>query len=349
MSAFTKKSSISLISASIFLVSMMLMMFVSCGPNAGDENKNANDSVAPELADLNRAIEENPTDANLYYKRCMWYLEHQDAEKALSDINKAIEYQPKVPLYYRTMSDVYFAMGKPQRSRDALNKAIEIDVEDTNSYLKLAELEFYFKEYKGTFDFLDKALKLDPYNAKAFFIRGMAFKEMGDTSQSIKALQTAVEYDQEYYHAFMQLGILFSIKHNPLAVEYFKNAIRLNPKSIEAYYALGMFYQENEEFNRAIETYTTLLKIDPKYKYAHFNLGYIHLVYLRVYDVAVQHFTRAIEVDNNYAEAWYNRGYCYELMGDVMHARSDYKQATMLKINYQRAIDGLNRVDKLMK
>ncbi len=344
-----KKSPQSFFKLSLILVSALFMVFVSCGPSGGDENTNANDSVAPELADLNRAIGENPTEASLFYKRCVWYLEHQEAEKALGDISKAIELQPKVPLYHRTMSDVYFAMGKPQRSRDALNKAIEIDVEDTTAYLKLAELEFYFKEYKGTFDFLDKALKLDPYNSKAFFIRGMAFKEMGDTAKAIKALQTAVEYDQEYYHAFMQLGILFSIKHNPLAVEYYNNAIRLNPKSVEAYYALGMFYQENEEYNKAIETYTTLLKIDPKYKFAHFNLGYVHLVYLRVYDVAVQHFTRAIEVDKNYAEAWYNRGYSYELMGDVMNARSDYKQATMLKPNYQRAVDGLNRLDKLMK
>jgi Tfp pilus assembly protein PilF len=66
-----------------------------------------------------------------------------------------------------------------------------------------------------------------------------------------------------------------------------------------------------------------------------------------VYDVAAKHFTDAINIDKNYAEAWYNRGYCYELMGDVMHAKSDYQQAIMIKANYQRAIDGLNRVDAL--
>jgi len=65
---------------------------------------------------------------------------------------------------------------------------------------------------------------------------------------------------------------------------------------------LAMFYQEHDELNSAIEEYTNILKIDPKYKAAHYNLGYIHLVYLKVYDVALKHFSNAILCDPNYAE-----------------------------------------------
>lgn len=332
----------------VVLIAFAALLMMSCGSSSTDKVENNLDSLPPELAELTKAIDAQPTAAGLYNKRAIWYLEHETPDKALSDIGKAIELEPKVPAYYRTMSDVYFSMGKPQRSRDALNKAIEINVDDTASYLKLAELEFYFKEYKNTFDFLDKALQLDPQNAKAYFIRGMAYKEMGDTAKAVRALQVAVDYDQDYYHAYMQLGLLYSVKHNPLAVDYFNNALNLNPQSVETYYALGMYYQENEEYNKAIEAYTTLLKIDPKFKYAHFNLGYIHLVYLQVYDVAIKHFTDAINVDKNYAEAWYNRGYSYELRGDVMNARKDYQQAVMIKPNYQRAVEGLNRLDKLI-
>jgi tetratricopeptide (TPR) repeat protein len=334
----------------ISLFAVLTFFLMSCGNGTKETDPNAKlDSLPPELAALTKAIQEKPTMAVLYQQRAQWYLENQLPDNALTDINKAIELDDKVPAYYRTLSDVYFSMGKSQKCRDALNKAIEINVDDTASYLKLAELEFYFQEYKKTFDLLDKTLQLDPENAKAFFIRGMAYKEMGDTAKAVRALQIAVEKDQEYYHAYMQLGLLYAQKHNPLAVDYFNNALNLNPKSIETYYALAMYYQENEEYNKAIETYTMLLKIDPKYKFAHFNLGYIHLVYLRVYDVAAKHFTDAINVDKNYAEAWYNRGYSYELLGDVMKAKSDYQQAIMIKPNYQRAVDGLNRVDALIK
>ena len=105
-----------------------------------------------------------------------------------------------------------------------------------------------------------------------------------------------------------------------------------------------MFYQETADFNNAIETYTTIIQIDPNYKFAYFNLGYIHLVYLKVYDVAIDYFTKAIKADPAYAEAYYNRGYSFELRGDMINAKTDYKKALELKTNYQKAIEGLNRV-----
>lgn len=337
-------------SKSVWLIITTILFFGACGNNNNNaDNKTVNDSLPPDLAAISQRIQEDPENAVLYDERAKLYLQKQKPEGALADINKAITIDSKNPVYYRTLSDVYFMMGKAQRSREALDKAIEVDQDDTSAYLKLAELEFYYKEYKKSFDYIEKALRLDPKNAKAFFIRGMAYKEMGDTTKAVKAFQMAVDFDQEYYHAYMQLGLLFSVKHNPLAVDYYNNALSLNPQSTETYYALGLYYQQNEQYNKAIESYTSLLKIDPKNKFAHFNLGYIHLVYLQVYDVAAKHFTDAINSDKNYAEAWYNRGYCFELLGDVMNAKNDYQQAIMLRPNYQRAIDGQNRIDDIIK
>jgi tetratricopeptide (TPR) repeat protein len=168
---------------------------------------------------------------------------------------------------------------------------------------------------------------------------------MIDTAKAVASFQKAVEQDPEYYHAYIQLGILYATKNSPLAVDYYNNALKKNPNSIEARYGLGMFYQENEEYNKAIIEYDSILRIDPKYKQAHYNLGYIHLVYLKVYNQAVKHFTAAIECDAKYAEAYYNRGYSYELMGDIMNAKTDYTKALELRSNYEKAITGLNRVD----
>ena len=54
----------------------------------------------------------------------------------------------------------------------------------------------------------------------------------------------------------------------------------------------------------------------------------------------------AINIDKNYAEAYYNRGYTYELMNDFDNARKDYKMAMQIKTNYQKAIEGMNRLEK---
>jgi len=329
---------------------LLLFLFTSCGNNNNtDKNNITSDSLPQDLAELTKKIDADPKNAELYNQRALLFLDKKEPDKALSDINKAITIDSKNSTYLLTLSDVYFSMGKIQNCRDALNKAIEMEPEDTKAILKLAELFYYMKDYKKTFEYTDKALKIDKLAAKADFIRGMAYKDMGDSAKAVRSFQTAVEKDQEYFHAYMQLGLIYSVKNNRLAVDYFNNALKLNPKSIEALYSLALFYQNTGEYNKAIERYTTLLQIDPKYKYAHYNLGYIHLVYLQTYDVAVENFTNAIICDPTYFEAYYNRGYCYELLGNVVFARKDYEQALKIKVNYQKAIDGMNRIDKLMK
>ncbi len=80
---------------------------------------------------------------------------------------------------------------------------------------------------------------------------------------------------------------------------------------------------------------------------AHYNKGYVHLVYKEEYAEAVSAFSRAIEIDNEYTDAYYNRGFAYELMGDLAGARKDYERVLRMKVNDDKAVEGLNRLDAL--
>lgn len=324
----------------------------SCGSSSKKSNINktiVSDTLSPEIAKLNAKIAANPDNSDLYNERAKLLVEKQKIDEALSDICTALNIDSSKAPYFLTLSDVYFAMGKIKNCKRSIEKSLALDPKYAEADLKYAELNLYFKEYKKTIEYIDKALAIDKINAKAYFMKGMTYKETGDTAKAISNFQTTIDQDPEYYHAFIQLGILFSVKKNKLAVDYFMNAIKLNPKSIDARYGLGMFYQETEEYDKAIIEYDSILRIDPKYKFAHYNLGYVHLVYLKVYSQAVKHFTNAIACDPKYAEAYYNRGYSYELMGDVQNAKTDYNKALELRTNYQKPIDGLNRLDGLMK
>ncbi|MEI6122574.1 MAG: tetratricopeptide repeat protein [Bacteroidota bacterium] len=323
------------------------ILVVACGPKKnGNDKTNTADSLHVDLATLNKKITNHPDDAKLYDQRAIWYLQNKDPDKALADINHAILLEPKNSAFYRSLSDVYFATGKIKNAQSSLEKASEINPKDAEAVLKLAELFFYMKDYKKTFEFTDKALKIDNLNAKADFIRGMALKDMGDTLKAVKSFEKAIEKDQQYFHAYMQLGLMYSVKHSALAIDYFNNALNLNPKSIEALYALAMFYQQNGDFNKAIAKYTIIIQIDPTYKYAYYNIGYIYLDKTKSYDDAIKYFTDAIKCDPNYAEAFYNRGLALELKGDIKNARADYQQALKIRTNYDKAIEGMNRLDK---
>jgi len=317
--------------------------------SCGREKKNntvPDEATSKDLAKLSELINKEPENAGLYYKRALIYLDKNNNDNALNDVYKAIGIDNKNSDYFCLLADILFATGKLKKSTEAIEQAIALKPSNTNALLKKAELFFFYKKYDSTFYYIDKTMKLDKNNNKALFMRAMAFKEAGDTNKAINDFNTVIENENNHIEAYMQLGLLYSIKKNKLALDYFNNVLNIDPTNIEALYAKAMFFQESAEYNKAIETYTSIINIKPDYKFAYFNLGYIHLVYLKVYNVAIDYFSKAIAVAPDYYEAFYNRGYSYELRGDIFNAKKDYKTALELKTNYQKAIDGLNRIER---
>jgi len=338
--------------AAWFIIIVFILSLVSCKFENKDSDKEKrsdsaiSDPTKTTLADLNKQIAGNSSDPDLYNKRAVFYLIDHDFDKAFQDINRAISLSPSNPLYYITLSDIYLLQGQTKNCGESLAKAISLDPKNNEALLKLAKLNLVLKEYPATFEYIKKALNVDPVNPRAYFIRAIALLEKGDTVSAADDLKKAVDQDQEFFDAYLELGELYSIKKDKLASDYLRNALNIRPESKEALYLLGMYYQENNQFDKALETYAILGKIDTTFKNVPFNTGYIYLVYLKDFQQAARFFSQAIRKDPGYAEAYYNRGYAYELSDQSDKARSDYKMTLRLKTNYQKAIDGLNRLDK---
>ncbi len=337
---------IKILSGFIFIAALSL--FLSCKQKKEEEKKGEPKTTSTTVSEVDRLTKEinfNPKNAEAFYLRSKIYIGEKKLKLADADINRAVELDSSNADYLLTQADIQFAnLLIPQAIR-TFQKCIDLNPKNTEPYLKLAELYLYLKKYQESIQYANLALKVDKHVAKAYFIKGFVYKESGDTVKAISSFQTCVEQEQENYDAYMQLGILHGAKKNKLAVQYYSNALRLKPKSIEAYYDRGLFNQDNGELNKAIEDYTAILVIDPNYKDAHYNLGYIHLVYLKVYDQAIKHFTDAIRCDPYFVPAYYNRGLCYEYLGNGAAAAADYKQALTLLPTYKLAIDGMKRLN----
>ncbi|MFK5173600.1 tetratricopeptide repeat protein, partial [Propionibacterium freudenreichii] len=76
------------------------------------------------------------------------------------------------------------------------------------AYLKLSEIALLLKDYANSIKYANDALKIDVFNPTAYFLKGMTYKYGKDTNNAISSFQTAIEQDNQYYKAFVELGFL---------------------------------------------------------------------------------------------------------------------------------------------
>lgn len=307
------------------------LLLCSCGKSDKIKDKvNPKDTLSYTLDLLNSQIADDPGNPNLLYERSKLFYNQKLLDKSLEDITRAISIDSSKSTFYLHYSDVLYAVNKISEAKKAIEKSLQLDPKSREANTKMGELHYYLKDYSTAFKYLDEALRIDPYYAKVYFIKGMCFKENGDTALAISSFRTCVEQDPDYFHAYMQLGNLMAEQDNPLAIDYYTNALRVNGTMIEAYYGLAYFYQEHDNPEKAIEVYNDLLDIDPRNAPTKHNIGYTYLFKLNDPGKAIAYFTDALLDDQTLVNAYYHRGYAYEKTGKKDLAIKDYKKALEL-------------------
>lgn len=299
---------------------------------------------SPELKAVNAELLANPNDAGLYDKRAKVYLTLKQLEEAVNDSKRAIRMDSTKAAYYLTLVDVYFSQNNTRLSKDLLETTAKKFPDNIEALLKLAELYFLVQRYQEGIDFVNKALRINENLAKAYYIKGSIYRESGDTSRAISSLETAVEQDNKYVDAFYDLGIIFAARRNPIALEYYTNALRIDPNNKNALYARAKLFQDLGKTEEAIAAYSKILETDKTCDNCYYNLGALYLEVKKDPKKALEQFTRAIEVNPNYVEAYFARGYTYSKLKDKESAKADYNMCLKIQPNYDAAVNELNNL-----
>lgn len=321
------------------------VLFTRCQQTTTTESSNNTDSIPLVLQALNTAIETHPDNPQGYIDRARWYSEQNMADSALSDVRRALTLDSLQPRIYIALADVYQLKGKFPEAEKALLKARAINPDDNEA--KVAHARFYlvFKNYDEAIKLADEAIRQMPVNPEAYFVAGVTFLEKGDTLAAIKNLMKTTTQNPQHFDAWLRLGLLYDGKQNDLAEGYLKNAIRIKPESQAAWYLTGFFYQENGVYQKAIAAYDTVLKLNPRFRDALYNKGYIAMIVEEDYEKAISLFSQTLEISPEYTNAMYNRGYAYELSGDKEKAVADYQAVLRIAPEHQKANEAIRRLN----
>ncbi len=299
---------------------------------------------SPELKAVNKQLVEDPNNAELYNQRAKVYLSLKQQQEALNDAKLAIKLDSTSAAYYLTMVDAYFMMNNTRQAKETL-LAIERKFPDNDmAFLKLGELYYLVKQYQEAINYINKSLRLDETQASAYHLKGNVYLEIGDTTKAISSFQTAIEQDNAYVDAFYDLGRLYGLKKDPLALEYYANTLKINPSHEQALYARAKFFQDLGKYDDAIREYKSAISRIANCDQCQYNLGAIYLEVKKEYQNALEAFSKAIEINPNYLEAYFARGFTYSRLNNKVSAKADYNMCLKLQPNYELAIEGLNNL-----
>jgi tetratricopeptide (TPR) repeat protein len=99
--------------------------------------------------------------------------------------------------------------------------------------------------------------------------------------------------------------------------------LTIHPRSINGLLALGKMAVAENNLERVIAIYNSILQIDPYNPVAYFNLG-VYYFNLQEYEYAEQLFHRAVQY-GDYADAHLYLGTIFELQGDKERAIAEYR------------------------
>jgi tetratricopeptide (TPR) repeat protein len=328
----------------LIFITILVGLLAACNDSStkANENKQAVNKSAT-VKELSIEIENTPTNPELYYRRAIAYSQEDELALALADIDQALILNPENALYHYRRGKICFFMNKTIEAAKSLEKSIEINPSFIDAKIELADLYLIVKEHRKSNDLLNTVLAQDAQNAEAFFLKGMNYKELGDTAMAAQAFQKAYDLDNKHFDAVMQLGNLYASANNKTALDYYIAASRINAKSEEPPYNAGVFLQQKGDYKKAIQMYQQALKANPEHYPSYYNAALINMDVKR-YDDAITNLKAVIRIEPRMIDAYYQIGVCYENIKAYEDARINFEAVLDMNPAHKEAAQHLKRL-----
>ena len=321
---------------------------MGCNESTGPEGPAGADGATADSVweALTTRIAAAPNAPEGYIARAVYAAEQGQFREAVDDLDLALRADSTSAAAWEYKAELLYNARNFEATMATLNRCIAMAPTSTACLLRRAEMNIHLNQVERAFDDLNAALKLDNQLHEAYWMKGKLYEGLGDLELARSSFVTAVEVRPDFYDGFIALGLFCAAQGDRLAAEYYRSAIELRPRSVEAHYNLAMHLQERGDLDKALATYDQILALDPNNATVPFNQGFIHLEYRQDYAAADSAFTEAIRRLPNYQQAYFNRGLARESMDLLQAALDDYDAALRLKPDYTAAALAKGRVLK---
>ncbi|MBD2339578.1 tetratricopeptide repeat protein [Calothrix sp. FACHB-156] len=256
--------------------------------NMGDKSFEQGESDTA-IINYNQALQLNPDNADIYYKRGMVRYHLGDYEGAIADYTQVIQ----------------------------------INFNYTKAYTQRGLARYQLKDYQAAIEDYTQAIRINPDVALTYMNRADARSHIGDHQGAIEDYTQAIKINPNYAVADKNRVISrYLLKEQ----QRLTHSIKIAPDDAVAFYNRGNTRAELGDYEGAIADYTQAIKINPNYADAYYSRANARCD-LEDYQSAILDYSQAIKINANYIDAYYNRGNALVSMDDKTRALADFQKA----------------------
>jgi tetratricopeptide (TPR) repeat protein len=215
---------------------------------------------------LQSAAAIDPTNDQAYWNLAIVHMEMQRFDAAADDLRRAIDINPQAAGYHEKLGTVLMELEQWDQAREAFEHAIELDEHLFKAYYKLGQIAERQDDPQAALQRYDQAVREGARFIEAYRALGRLYADLGYQGEAVQVLQAGLqvvipgtEDEAELHHL---LGTVFQQQRNyDGAVEQFRAALQIEPSMREALFSLGWTYglQNNrEEARRYLKRYIDL-------------------------------------------------------------------------------------------
>ena len=217
--------------------------------------------------------------AQIYYELGHLYMSKNDKLNSVSAFKLAVEKEPDNPFFNNSLGYAYAKAELYDDAIEHYQKAISINPDPEWTSIVCQALGSIFAENKGNAEAAistyQAGIILDPKNYDLYIALGDIYMADYDLDKAIRSYCDAITLNPEDFRAYSKVGIaLWEKDYLEEALVAYHKAVELNPENEYAQNNLGILYLDGlADAEEALEYFEEAIALNPNYTLAYFNAG----------------------------------------------------------------------------
>jgi len=166
-------------------------------------------------------------------------------------------------------------------------------------------------------------------NAQVHFEEGLLFYNEGQLKRALERFKQAVQLQPKSPESHYMLGVTyFHLTDLDKAEKALQEALEVNPFFTDAHNLLGAVYDQQGQVDKAVTEWNMVLSDQnfPQPWNPTFNIGRA-MGARESWEEAVVYFKRTVDLNPRWFRAWYHLGLAHEELGNLQEGKESYEKA----------------------